>query len=259
VLITLPHERQLALATAVRSTALAPVLRLQRWLADARAARASIHGLRAERDSLLAQLLGLQGVEEENLRLRVLLDLAERGGDRFRPANLTPAGRAGEGMKRSFVLDLGSTSGVSADAPVVAPGGLVGILRTVFAGQATGDFWTHSDFRVSAMTADGRIFGIIRPVGGAAAAMQLDGAPFQAELPAGTELVTSGQGGIFPRGIPIGRVVELTGAEAGWAKSYLVEPAVLPDAVREVMVLIELGGMPDVTEIWARPRTDGGR
>jgi rod shape-determining protein MreC len=259
VLMALPHERQLTLSTAVRSTILAPVLSLQTWLSDAGTARASIQELVAERDSLMAGLLALQGVEEENLRLRALLELAERGRGRFRPANLTPAGRAGEVVKRSFVLDSGSSAAVSSDAPVVAAGGLVGIVRSVSPSQATGDFWTHPDFRVSAMTTDGSVFGIIRPLGGTPLAMLLEGAPFQAELRAGTELVTSGLGGIFPRGIPIGRVTRQTAEEAGWAKSYLVEPAVHPDAVREVMVLIERADTVDVTDLWERSVTGEGR
>ncbi|MGD2215389.1 MAG: rod shape-determining protein MreC [Gemmatimonadales bacterium] len=259
VLVTLPHERQLTLATAVRSTVLAPVLRLHAWLSETRTARTSLQALAADRDSLAARLLALQGVEEENLRLRALLELAERGRDRFRPANLTPAGRTGEGVKRSFVLDTGSSAGVVGDAPVVAPGGLVGIVRRAFPGQATGDFWTHPDFRASVMTTDGSVFGIIRPLGGTPLAMSLEGAPFQAELPAGTELVTSGLGGVFPRGIPIGRVTRQTAEEAGWAKSYLVEPAVHPDAVREVMVLVARADTPDVTDLWERTERGDGR
>jgi rod shape-determining protein MreC len=245
--MTMPHERRLTLATAVRSTALAPVLRLHTWLSETGAARASFQRLAADRDSLAARVLALQGVEEENLRLRALLELAERGRDRFRPANLTPAGRAGEGVKRSFVLDAGSRAG-----------GLLGIVRSVSPSQASGDFWTHPDFRVSVMTTDGSVFGIIRPLAGTPLAMLLEGAPFQAELPAGTELVTSGLGGVFPRGIPIGRVTRQTAEEAGWAKSYLVEPAVHPDAVREVMVLIERADTVDLTDLWQRSVTGEG-
>ncbi|NIU05068.1 MAG: hypothetical protein GWO40_12385, partial [Gammaproteobacteria bacterium] len=71
-----------------------------------------------ERDSLAAELLTLQGVEEENLRLRALVEIDERGGSTFRPANVYPAGRAGEAVKRSFVLDVGTAAGVAPDAPV---------------------------------------------------------------------------------------------------------------------------------------------
>ncbi len=259
VLATLPRERQLALATATRSTVLAPILRLHAAIYDWQATRAGLAVLRAERDSLSANLLALQGVKEENRRLRNLLRLSERHEADYIPANLYPAGRAGEGAKRSFVLDVGSADGVKGDAPVIALGGLVGVVRVVGRHQVTGDFWTHPDFRVSAMTSDGEVFGIIRPLGGSQLLMQLEGAPYQVELRAGTELITSGQGGVFPRGIPVGRVLQLMGAEVGWAKRYLVEPAAYPDAVREVMVVslwesIESGDEPEDST-----RLEGGR
>jgi rod shape-determining protein MreC len=251
VLVTLPHERQLAVSTVIRSTVLAPVLELQAAVSERRLVRAQLQQIRAERDSLAGRLLELEAVEEENFRIRALLVMSERVLDRFKPANLYPAGRAEEGVKRSFVLDLGESSGVSSGAAVVAPEGLVGVVRVVTSGQASGDFWTHPDFRVSAMTVDGAVFGIIKSVTGGSPLMQLDRAPFQLQLEPGTELVTSGQGGVFPRGIPIGRVTELVGSEAGWSKSYLVEPEIFPDAVREVMVLIERGAPEDeVTDVW---------
>ena len=135
-------------------------------------------------------------------------------------------------------------------APVVAPGGLVGVVRVASPNQAIGDFWTHRDFRASAMTADGGAFGIIRSAGEWPLLMRLDGIPFQAELSRGTRIVTSGMGGVFPRGIPIGEVVQLTETEAGWARSYLVKPLVYPDAAREVMVLLGQEANADVFDIW---------
>ncbi len=256
VLISLPHQHQLTLATAIQSTALAPVFYLQSSFSDVREMRRQVEAIRAERDSLAAQLLERQNVREENQRLRALQGLAERGRGRWVPANLYPAGRAGELVKRSFVIDVGSSSGIQSDAPVVAPGGMVGVIRVVSRGQATGDFWTHRDFRASAMTADGSVFGIIRSLGERPQLMRLDGVPFQAELAIGTEIVTSGVGGVFPRGMPIGQVAELTRTEAGWSRSYLVRPLVYPDAVREVMVLVGREGNDDVTDIWVRSGTD---
>jgi rod shape-determining protein MreC len=246
--MALPHERQLAMATTLRSSVLVPVLRLQTAFSDMSAMRVHLEELRRERDNLAARVLALQGVDEENSRLRALIGLAERGDVLFVPANLDPEGRAGERVKRSFVLDRGASDGILKDAPVVAPSGLVGVVRIAAQGQATGDFWTHPDFRASAMTADGRVFGIIRPQSGQSV-MVLDGAPYQVELDPGTEIVTSGMGGVFPRGIPIGRVVEELSQQAGWAKSYTVQPAVYPDAVREVMVVIEAGDA-DLTAVW---------
>jgi rod shape-determining protein MreC len=256
VIITLPHPHQLALATAIQSTVLAPPLSLQSAFRDARRMRNEAAALRVERDSLAARLLERQNVAEENLRLRALLALAERGRGQLLPANLYPAGRSGEQVERSFVIDVGRDSGVQPGAPVVAPAGLVGVIRVASPGQAIGDYWTHRDFRASAMTVDGSAFGIIRSLGERPLLMRLDGIPFQAELAAETEIVTSGVGGIFPRGVPIGDVVQLTETEAGWSRSYLVRPRVYPDAVREVMVLVGLEAGADVFDIWVDSEPD---
>lgn len=253
VLMTLPHERQLALSTSVRSTVLAPVLQLRATLSEMRTSRARIQELRAERDALAARLMALQDVEEANAGLRGLLGLSQRAKSRFVPANLYPVGRTGERVRRSFVIDVGASAGIGSDAAVVSPAGLVGVVRAAGPAGATGDFWTHPEFRVSAVTVDGEVFGIIRPVESTPPLMQLEGAPYQTELAAGTELVTSGLGGVFPRGIPIGRVEELIGTEIGWAKSYLVRPFVYPDAAREVMVLVSNGETAvGVADVWNR-------
>jgi rod shape-determining protein MreC len=235
----------------MRSTVLQPVLRLQSGFADLRLTRDRLESLRAERDALSAELLALKNVGEENLRLRALVALAERGRARFVSGNLYLSGHAGEVIKRQFVLDQGEDQGVLPDAPVLSLTGLVGVVRAASSGQATGDFWTHPQFRVSAMTRDGRVFGIIRSFGDSPLRMRLDGAPYQLELEPGTELVTSGMGGVFPRGIPVGRVIEVTGEEEGWAKSYLVEPAVYPESVREVMVLVDRDLDGDLQDVWA--------
>ncbi|MGD8868833.1 MAG: rod shape-determining protein MreC [Gemmatimonadales bacterium] len=256
VIISLPHQHQLALATAIQSTVLAPPLSLQTVFRDARRMQNQAGALRVERDSLAAQLLERQNVAEENIRLRAMLGLAERGRGRLLPANLYPAGRSGEQVERSFVIDVGSDWGVRSGAPVVAPAGLVGVVRVASPSRAIGDYWTHRDFRASAMTADGDAFGIIRSPGERPLLMRLDGIPFQAELAPGTEIVTSGMGGIFPRGIPIGEVVQLTETEAGWARSYLVKPRVYPDAVREVMVLVGHETDTDVFDLWPGTNPD---
>lgn len=256
VIITLPHRQQLVVATAIQSTVLAPPLSLQSAFRDTRRLRNQAAGLRLERDSLAARLLERENVAEENRRLRALLGLAERGRGQLLPANLYPAGRSGEQVERSFVIDVGTSAGLQPGAPVVAPSGLVGVIRVASPGQGVGDFWTHRDFRASAMTADGSAFGIIRSMSERPLLMRLDGIPFQAELAVGTQIVTSGVGGIFPRGIPIGDIVQLTETEAGWSRSYLVRPRVYPDAVREVMVLVTQEVDADVLGIWADSTSD---
>jgi rod shape-determining protein MreC len=109
--------------------------------------------------------------------------------------------------------------------------------------------WAHPDFRASAMTADGSVFGIVAPVGGEgpnAMMMELSGVPYRAEVAPGTTVYTAGLGGVYPRGIPLGRVLAVRDESEGWSRTYLVHPAVHPAGASHVMVLLgtpeELGG-----------------
>jgi rod shape-determining protein MreC len=110
--------------------------------------------------------------------------------------------------------------------------------------------WTHPEFRASAMSADRSAYGIVYPrlsVGGAARdestpperyLLELRGVAFRSALKPGTPIVTSGLGGVYPAGIPIGIVLDELETAEGWARTYLVRPAVRPPDVTNVMVLL---------------------
>ena len=68
----------------------------------------------------------------------------------------------------------------------------------------------------------------------------LRGVYFLSDLEPGTEVLTSGRGGTFPRGVRIGRVAGVAETSAGWSKSYYVTPAVHPGAVTYAAVAVAL-------------------
>src|SRR6266850_1337510 len=67
--------------------------------------------------------------------------------------------------------------------------------------------------------------------------LELQGVLYRQQVPAGTVIVTSGLGGVFPRGIPIGVVVGPAGEEKGWGRTYLVRPVIHPAELSHVMIL----------------------
>jgi rod shape-determining protein MreC len=100
--------------------------------------------------------------------------------------------------------------------------------------------WTHPDFRVSAMSPDGTAFGIAQAhLTGATGGylIELRGVPFRATLKPGALIVSSGWGGVWPRGIPVGTVLQEIKTTEGWARTYLLRPAVNPADVYSVMIL----------------------
>lgn len=67
--------------------------------------------------------------------------------------------------------------------------------------------------------------------------MELRGVPYRDSLPPGTPVVTTGLGGVFPRGIPLGTVQGMVSEAAGWERTYLLRPAAHPAQVSHVLVL----------------------
>lgn len=241
VLSYLPGEAQQGIASALRASVLRPFLGLQAVVAATRERTTDVRLLQARLDSTTAQLIERTTLNEENDRLRALLDLQERAPGRWLAGQVLRPGT--QGSESTFLLNLGSDDGVPERAPVVTPEGLAGVVREVRRGSSIGMDWTHPDFRPSGMSIDGSIYGIVETRRGRFREedrLLLSGTPYHTLLEPGTEIVTSGIGGVFPRGIPIGRVVEVAESEGGWTNSYWVEPYVSPGDMVQVLVVLGL-------------------
>lgn len=240
LLLRLPLGYREAIARGVRLTVLRPVLALQESAAERDTRLADPARLRAERDSLAAFLVGQATLAAENRQLRELLGIRGRLPFSFVSAELTRM--SGRGAQGTFLLTVGSRNGIRPGAPIVSAAGLVGKVRDVDAGSAIGIDWTHHDFRASAMTLDGETYGIVEPRGGEVGEpmLVLTGAAFHADLQPGTTIVTSGLGGVYPRGIPIGEIVkppEGGGEDSEWRRTYWVRPFVGPAEMNHILVM----------------------
>jgi rod shape-determining protein MreC len=242
VVLYLPPRAQWGIAAGFRATLLRPFIFTQESLARARLRAEEAGRLQAQLDSLAATLAGQAHLVDESRRLHELLDLRERAPEAFVPASVIRAGTAGS--ESMFLLDKGYSAGIRPGNPVIMRGGrigLVGLVREVRRGTAIGIDWTHPDFRASAMSSDGRVFGIVEPRRGAFREedrLLLNGTPFYERLEPGTPILASGLGGVYPRGIPIGWVVELAEQEGRWRKGYWLRPAVEVGSVTHVLVVV---------------------
>jgi rod shape-determining protein MreC len=252
-LYLLPQDYQTPLRRGMRGSVLRPFIWAQTELVARGGHSVDLGALRAERDSLSAVVAAQASLAEENRRLRQLLGLRERASEGFIPAELVRVGTPGG--ESTFLLGVGEDEGVAVGSPVIASAGLLGVVWEVGGGAAQAIDWTHPDFRASAMTADGRAYGIVESRRGRYREedqMALVGAPFHIDVQPGTRVVTSGRGGVYPRGILLGTVVGIEEADTGWRKSYLVRPAVRPEAVTHVLVgLPGAGAMADLSPLWS--------
>jgi rod shape-determining protein MreC len=173
----------------------------------------------------------------ENERLRQLLGWQKQARWKVKLASVVLRDPAN--WWRTVQIDLGSRNGLSNNLPVLTPDGFL-------AGRITSVSFTHSQVvllgdancRVAALVEETRDTGVV----GA-------GAPFDsslvdmnylsstANLKPGQTVVTSGGGGIFPKGIPIGKIVDTRAAEYGLSTEARVKLAANFGALEEVWVV----------------------
>jgi len=232
---------QQRIAFSLQGTVLRPFIATQQRL----------ESLRAELDSLTAVVSTQSALVDENRTLRELVGLAERAGPCFRPATVLRPGTPGS--ESMFLVDVGYDEGVRPGATVVSARGLVGVVQAVRSRIAVAMDWANPDFRASAMLADGSAFGIVENARGAFREQDrlvLNGTAYHETVPEGTQVVTSGLGDVFPRGIPIGRIESTAEEQGTWLRSYWLRPAVEPGSVTHVLVEAE-GGATDLSALWA--------
>ncbi len=238
VAMSLPDGVRVPVTSGLRRTVLWPFLQLQARFEQVRTSQSRFAEVVAERDSAVLAATFLRELQAENARLRALIGLKPRVGAGFVPAEVLHQGTVIDRL--TLVISVGSRAGVDTLATVVAPEGLLGTVSETDVHTSVVTTWANPEFRASGMAADGSVYGIVAPHGTKGPdtwLLELRGVPYRQVVPVGTVILTTGLGGVIPRGIPVGTVIALA-SESGWERTYLVRPAVAPGAVTHVLVLV---------------------
>jgi rod shape-determining protein MreC len=237
--LLLPAAWSLQLATAVRETALGPLVWLQQSAEEQKTSRARFREVEAARDSIALSAQSLPALRAENAELRALLGLRSR--PRVRTVAAAVLRQSGPTDGRTLLLGAGRQEGVAAGDPVMSPEGLVGLVVSAGRRSAVAMTWAHPDFRASAVTEDGGVMGIAAPAPGVDASqafLELRGVPYRDTVAVGTLVVTSGLAGVYPKGIPVGRVAGIRREELGWERVYRLRPLANPGYVSHVLIQV---------------------
>jgi rod shape-determining protein MreC len=188
-----------------------------------------VNELRLEKQQLLAD----RGEAE---RLRRLLAFAERSPQRAYLGARVIGVKLGPTGLQLLTLDRGYRDGVDRAMPVLVPEGVVG--RVLAVTGSTADVLVLSDrnssiaVRVERTRARANVRGLGKPD-----AARLDYALRSEDMIEGDLLVTSGTDGVFPRGLPVGRVTQLQKGLHGLFVDARVTPSVDVTRVEEVLVV----------------------
>jgi rod shape-determining protein MreC len=198
-----------------------------------------IERLRRENEQL--QLAAVQGRDAvaENARLRALLGWLPRAPWKLHPAHVVA--REPTTWWRNVTIDFGSRDGAHVNQPVLTSAGLVGRIREVGLLYSRVALIGDPECGVSVLVTETRDNGIIQearsaPTGDGLVVMKtLQPSP---SAVAGQTVITSGLGGIFPRGLPVGQIVDTRSMDGGLYTEARVKLAANPNRLEEVWVLI---------------------
>lgn len=190
--------------------------------------------LRGENEQLRVQTLQAGETREENTRLRRLLVLR----DRLPLATVTGEviGREAGGWVRSLTVNRGRGDGIAQQTPVIMPEGLVGRVVQVHRGAAVIQLLNDPASTVGAVVQRTRTAGLVEGDAGGAVRfkfMARDGA----SVAPGDLVVTSGLGTLFPKGLPVGRVVKIEDKGSALFHFAVLAPAVDFSRVEEVLLV----------------------
>jgi rod shape-determining protein MreC len=196
--------------------------------------RAENRRLRDENQRLRVESLQVSETAAENERLRRLLVLQERLPLKTVSAEIIA--REWGGWVRSLTVNRGRSDNVARLTAVISPDGLIGRVMEVRSGASVIQVLTDPASTVGAHVVRTRTTGIVE--GDPRGTMRLkymarEGGGIQA----GDLVVTSGSGGVFPRGIPVGRVRAIDDRGSALFHYAVLAPVVDFARVDEVLLL----------------------
>lgn len=189
-------------------------------------------------DQYKLQLINYEELKAENERLLNMLDYKGKNPEsELKMAKVI--GKDPGNWFEVFTIDLGASDGVEEDMAVITPDGLVGRIEEVGINRSKVMTIIDSRSRVPVIAERTRDVGV---AGGSlqgndnTSQLSIYYLPLDSDIEAGDTVLTSGLGGVFPRGLTVGKVLSAESEDSG--VDATLEPAVDFRQIDEVFVII---------------------
>lgn len=197
---------------------------------------------REELEKLKEASIEIEELKKENERLRYVLE-NQRKID-YQTVYAEIIGRDPSNYYSAFIINKGKKHGLKIDMPVIAyQGNQKGVVGKII--EVSHNFSkvlpiTGVGSFIGAMLMNSRHTGIIKGMGKTADYLLLEYVNKEAPLDFGELVITSGQGGIFPKGLKIGKIVGFKKVKYGvFYKEINVKPIIDFSRLEDVYVILK--------------------
>jgi rod shape-determining protein MreC len=192
-----------------------------------------------QNQALHLELARLRSAEEENRRLRQFVGWQQASLWKSKVCRVLARDTAN--WWRTLQVDAGTRDGLRPGLPVVVPEGLVGRLDRVGFSSAEVVLVGDPKCRVSVVVRETGETGVLSVLSHGVLdhrLVDMTHLPRNITLRPGQTVYTSGLGGVFPAGIPVGSIVDARSVSFGLYSEARVKLAADTSRVREVLVLL---------------------
>ncbi len=194
-------------------------------------------------DSLTEQLVDYEQAKNKNKFYQEFLELKEEHSD-YEFAEAAIIGRDAADNLGSFTLNKGSLHGISVNDPVIYGEYLVGVVESATPNQCTVSTILNPKVNVSAYEVRTRDLGFVTSSVELAQEghCRMPGLSSTTAVTAGGLVCTSGVGGIYPRDLIIGTIVDVVDGTVDISASAIIEPSVDFSEITDVFVITAFDG-----------------
>ncbi len=211
-----------------------PFEKIGDWIAGLGVSRSDIATLQAQNAELRARLADLEEARLENERLSALVQFSEER--KLTKVGARVIGRPTSSWEGVIVIDRGSADGIVRGMSVLAPQGLVGQIEEVSQNSSRVRLITDQESGVAAMIQRNRAVGVVR--GSIDRTLRMDFVD-KTKLPkVGDVVITSGLGGVYPKGLVVGDVIAVDARRADLYPRISLTSRVPVGELEEVIVLL---------------------
>lgn len=141
------------------------------------------------------------------------------------------------GWFKSVIIDKGKNAGIRTDLPVVNQSGVVGRVVSVSPNYAKVLLVIDQNSAVDCLMKRSRDRGLLK--GSSTETCKLDYVGKSCDIKVGDIAITSGLGGVFPKGLPVGQILRVRDIPEGLFKDIDVNPTVNFSKLEEVLVVLK--------------------
>lgn len=212
------------------------------WALDLGVSRSQLEALRTQNTELRNRISTLEEARLENIRLKKLAGFTQ--ASQIKTVGARVIGRPSNQWEGVITIDRGSADGVKAGMPVVGAQGLLGQTVGVTKNAAKVRLITDPRSGVAAMVQATRAEGIVH--GSIEGKLKLDFVSGETTVTAGDVVISSGMGGVYPKGLIVGEVTRVRTTPSSLYQDIEVTPTGRLTGLEEVLVLV---GVPAKTDV----------